>query len=280
MPVTKNNQPDGRSKMAKKSAWTKKENKNSSNPTITIDTDLLVHPQRFHLSTKASSLLVCPSGAFGLSASNFEKLWAGKPPSKDKIMMYGREVFTPRYLKLYGPDVQVTVSGTTFTGAEWPDIKESDKADKDNVLGRAIREALNFANSKYVGSSAPYNAVVVNWYSSAEDYIGYHADVEKGIDHTYPIVGVTLLPGKKPLKRKFTVKRKVPMAERVGRGSNKLEKTLTADITLGHGAIIAMEGKFQQEYKHAVPKVSSGKSKNLELDSRRISLTVRKYDVS
>ena len=87
-------------------------------------------------------------------------------------------------------------------------------------------------------------------------YIGAHSDDEKDIIRRSPIITISL--GETRTFR-ITPKREAP-----------IKKNSILDLPLVDGTIAIMSGRFQSEFKHAVPKQPSA-------TGRRISITIRKF---
>ena len=88
----------------------------------------------------------------------------------DKINMYGKEIYVPRYSAWYADENKsYTYSGITFQPKKWNKgllyIKER------------IENTLNLS----------FNSVLMNWYRDGEDWMGWHADDEKELG-TNPII--------------------------------------------------------------------------------------------
>jgi hypothetical protein len=79
--------------------------------------------------------------------------------SHDKLMMYGKEVYLPRYSAWYGDsDKTYTYSGLTLQPKKWNKglLFIKDKIDKV--------------------AKVHFNSVLMNWYRDGDDYINWHTD--------------------------------------------------------------------------------------------------------
>ncbi len=152
----------------------------------------------------------------------------------DKINMYGKEIYVPRYSAWYADENKsYTYSGTTFKPKKWNKgllyIKER------------IENTLNLS----------FNSVLMNWYRDGEDWMGWHADDEKELG-TNPIIASVNFGE----ERDFLIK------------SNETNEKIT--IPLKHGTLLIMSGKLQHHWKHSVPKRKKRKNARFNLTFRTI----------
>lgn len=136
----------------------------------------------------------------------------------DKILMFGKEIYVPRYSAWYGDENKsYTYSGITFYTKKWNKgllyIKEK------------IEKKLNLS----------FNSVLLNWYRDGEDHMGWHSDDEKELGKNPTIASVNF--GE---VRDFLLK------------SNKTNEKIS--IPLKHGSILIMSGQLQHNWKHSIPK--------------------------
>lgn len=94
-----------------------------------------------------------------------------------------------------------------------------------------LRELLIYVNTKF---NYNYNIILINKYSSGENYIGMHSDDERGLD---PIGVISISYG---AIRKFRIR-------------NKLTGKIEIDIPTDPNKIIQMAGDFQKEFTHEIP---------------------------
>ena len=153
---------------------------------------------------------------------------------EERLTMFGREVTAPRLTACYGdPGRSYRYSGVTHPSAPWtPELR------------RAARTAGN-----RLGVS--FNFVVANRYRSGADCIGWHADDERGLG---PVIASLSLGA----ARTFRVRRKDGGGRSVG-------------LPLAHGDLVVMWGRFQRDFKHALPR-SAG------VVEERVSLTLRRIE--
>ena len=179
----------------------------------------------------------------------FSHLWEMHPPEYGKVVMFGKEVATPRWHQTYGK--QYTFSGNTL---------ETQPLD-DPYLKKLVRWVNKHArqNSLAVGD-VPHNGVLINWYADGNHYIGAHADDERQLVRDSPIYSFTF-----GQERTFKVTSKKNMPE--GEQIDPLE------IQMADNTFLIMGGKMQRYYKHEVPK-----AKKSEGDmGPRINITIRAF---
>lgn len=109
-------------------------------------------------------------------------------------------------------------------------------------------EILNEVNV-YLGTS--FNGVLLNRYKNGEKYISAHSDSEIGLDKNRKTVAGLAFGA----IRKFRIR-------------DKILKNVVMDIEHLPGTLIVMEGEFQQEFTHEIPK-------QLRVKEERWSLTFR-----
>jgi len=79
-----------------------------------------------------------------------------------------------------------------------------------------------------------FNGILINRYSTGQEYIGQHSDDEKNLDKS----GVIAISYR---------------GERIFRIRDKVTKEIVQDIHLKNLDIIHMGGDFQKEFTHEVP---------------------------
>lgn len=96
----------------------------------------------------------------------------------------------------------------------------------------------------------PFNSVLLNWYRSGDDSIGYHVDNERDLVNNSTIATISLGG-----PRTFHLKDKG--------GTGEVKR-----VTLEHGSLLLMYGECQKRWLHSIPKEPL-------LNEPRISLTFR-----
>lgn len=154
----------------------------------------------------------------------------------DKLNMYGKEVFLPRYSAWYGDsDKPYTYSGLTLQPKPWNKglLFIKDQIDK-------------IANVKF-------NSVLMNWYRDGEDYINWHTDAERELGRN-PVIGSVNFGA----TRRFLIRRN-------DNNSIKLE------FPLKHGTLLIMSGELQHFWQHSVPKELKVKEPRFNMTFRVIN---------
>lgn len=152
----------------------------------------------------------------------------------DKINMYGKEIFVPRYSAWYGDtNKSYTYSGITLQAKKW---------NKGLLyIKHKIEDTLNLK----------FNSVLLNWYRDGDDHMGWHADDEKELGKNPIIASVNF--GE---ERDFLLK------------SNETDEKIS--IPLKHGTLLIMSGELQHYWKHSVPKRKKRKNARFNLTFRTI----------
>jgi alkylated DNA repair dioxygenase AlkB len=166
----------------------------------------------------------------------FEVLRDGVPWVQKTIRIAGREVLEPRLTAWYGdPDAAYTYSGARLEPLAWTPLLSE--------LRARIEEA----------ASSAFNSVLLNYYRSGEDAMGFHADKEKELG-TNPLIASLSLGA----PRRFVLKYRKKNA-----GVDPIELELT------HGSLLIMAGTTQHFWRHGVPKAKSAEPR-INLTFRRI----------
>jgi alkylated DNA repair dioxygenase AlkB len=153
----------------------------------------------------------------------------------DKLKMYGKEVFLPRYSAWYGDnDKSYSYSGITLQPNKW-----------NNGLIFLKEQIEKIAN-------ANFNSVLMNWYRDGEDYINWHTDAEKELGKNPIIASLNF-----GATRRFLIRRS-------DNNSIKLE------FPLKHGTLLIMKGELQHFWQHSVPKEKKVKQTRINLTFRTI----------
>lgn len=154
----------------------------------------------------------------------------------DKINMYGKQVFLPRYSAWYGDsDKPYTYSGLTLQPKPW------------NKGLLFIKEQIDKV------ANIQFNSVLMNWYRDGEDYISWHTDAEKELGIN-PVIGSVNFGA----TRRFQLRR-------IDNANEKIE------VPLKHGTFLLMRGQTQHFWQHAVPKEKKIKEARFNLTFRVIN---------
>lgn len=103
---------------------------------------------------------------------------------------------------------------------------------KSKTMHSCLTELLSYINKKF---NYDYNGILINKYSSGEDYIGKHSDSEAGLDSKVGVVALSY-----GAVRKFRIR-------------NKLTSKIEMDVPTEPKKIIQMAGDFQKEFTHEIP---------------------------
>ena len=155
---------------------------------------------------------------------------------EERLTMFGREVIAPRLTACYGdPGRSYRYSGVTRPAAPWtPELRRAARKTGDRL-------------------GVPFNFVVANRYRSGADCIGWHADDERGLG---PVIASLSLGA----ARTFRIRRK----DGGGRGGRSV------GLPLAHGDLVVMWGRFQRDFKHALPRSAGVVEERVNLTLRRI----------
>jgi alkylated DNA repair dioxygenase AlkB len=152
--------------------------------------------------------------------------WQRRP-----ITMYGKTYHPKRLLAWHG-DVDYAYSGVNHRAATW-------NAPLDWLRGQ-IEQVC----------AARFNSVLLNWYRSGQDQMGWHSDNEAELGQQPVIASLSL-----GAARRFVLRRTDDHAHKV-------------EFLLPHGALLIMSGTTQQYWQHSVPKMA-------KVSDSRINLTFR-----
>lgn len=121
---------------------------------------------------------------------------------------------------------------------------------KSKPMTTNLNLLLKLINEMY---GSEFNGILINRYSSGEEYICAHSDNEKNLDKT-GVVAISY------------------GGDRIFRIRNKYTKKIFQDIPITNLDVIHMGGNFQKEFTHEIPKTK----KNVGL---RYSFTFRHHNV-
>ena len=110
-----------------------------------------------------------------------------------------------------------------------------------------------------------YSGVHCNLYPSGKAGVQPHADNEPHLLPGLPIVSCTLLAG---------VHRARPFAIYLPPRKKGAAPEVVAEVLLGHGDVVVMQGRMQQAFLHGVAPTTKAEYRH----AARINLTVRAFD--
>ena len=151
---------------------------------------------------------------------------------QERVRLFGRTVDAPRLSACYGqPGLAYRYSGVTRRCAPWT---------------APLREAVERIGQRL---GASFNFVLANRYRDGSDAVGWHADDERGIA---PVIASLSLGS----ERVFRVRPR--------------EGGRSAALRLGHGDLVLMWGRCQQDFRHALPRTRGRVGVRVNLTLRRI----------
>lgn len=158
-----------------------------------------------------------------------------KPP----IKIMGRDCHQQRNVSFYSDESQ----GYKYSGQTMKSLALSN-VELFPLLLDSINESLN----------TNFNGILVNRYIDGSNYLSAHGDDEDGLDKNNKIVaGLSYGPG----VRKFRIR-------------DKKSKEIILDYEQKPCTLLVMQGEFQKEFTHEIPK-------QLKIKEERISITLRSH---
>jgi alkylated DNA repair dioxygenase AlkB len=154
---------------------------------------------------------------------------------QDDIKLFGKTHLAPRLTAWYGEEgISYSYSGVKLKAKAWtPDLLE-------------IKEKLK----SYCETE--FNSVLLNYYRSGQDSMGWHSDDEKELGVNPVIASVSL------------------GQERVFHFRHKKEKNLKVKIALKSGSLLLMKGETQHFWQHQIPKSKKPMQSRINLTFRDI----------
>jgi alkylated DNA repair dioxygenase AlkB len=186
-------------------------------------------------NTVLSGLVDYEAGLFNRTESDrlLKKLVADIPWEQKSVMMYGKEVLTPRLNAWFGDqDADYSIIGDGSKPLPWT----------DDLL--FIREKVE----KMAGTK--FNSVLLNFYRDGNDSVAWHDDMDKipGRNHTVASVSFGEV-------RLFDIR-------------NKADHKMKFSIPLEHGSYLLMKGDFQQDWEHRIAKSTKPMKERINLTFR------------
>ena len=161
------------------------------------------------------------------------KLIADTPWTQRSILMYGKEVLTPRLTAWFGDqDTDHSIQGDASTPLRWT----------DDLL--AIKEKVDEA------AGITFNSVLLNYYRNGNDSVSWHDDMDG-------------IPGRNRVVASISLG-----AVRVFDIRNKADHTLKFSIPLQNGSFLLMKGDFQQNWQHRIAKSNKPVGERVNLTFR------------
>jgi alkylated DNA repair dioxygenase AlkB len=153
------------------------------------------------------------------SAQLLEKFIREMPWQQRIVMMYGKEVITPRLTVWYGdPDKEYPLSGYEVNRLEWtPELLLI----KDRV------EPL---------AGVTFNGVLLNYYRDGNDSVSWHSDNDGIPGKNRTVASVSL-----GQSRRFDIR-------------NTNDHSIKYSVELENGSYLLMKGDFQDRWEHRIAK--------------------------
>jgi alkylated DNA repair dioxygenase AlkB len=153
--------------------------------------------------------------------SNFymQKFINKMPWQQKSVLMYGKEVITPRLTVWYGdPDVDYSISGSSARPLLW------------------TKELLEIKSKIEPLAGVKFDSVLLNYYRDGNDSVSWHSDND-GIPGRNRIVGSVSFGQ----ERNFDIR-------------NKENHQLKYSIPLENGSYLLMKEGFQENWQHRIAK--------------------------
>jgi alkylated DNA repair dioxygenase AlkB len=152
---------------------------------------------------------------------------------QERFWLYGKIVTAPRLSAWCGePGVMYRYSGVSRHAKSWDS--------RLRCLSHVISDRL----------CTSFNFILANRYRNGNDYVGWHADNERGLG---PVIASLSLG-----------------ETRVFRAKEKKTRN-SVGIRIEHGDLLMMWGRFQQDFKHTVPRTTKPVGERVNLTLRWVS---------
>jgi alkylated DNA repair dioxygenase AlkB len=102
-----------------------------------------------------------------------------------------------------------------------------------------------------------FNAVLINAYRDGRDSMGWHSDDEPELGLDPVLASISL-----GAERLFRWRQKRP--------GTSPDSGKSHGMKLQHGSLLLLDGQFQQEYQHSVPKTRSATGLRINLTFRQV----------
>jgi len=162
-----------------------------------------------------------------------QKLIADAPWEQRKVMMYGREILTPRLTAWYGD------------GADYP------AKDKPQALPWTS-ELLDIRSRVEPLAGTTFDSVLLNYYRDQNDSVAWHDDEDRTPGKNMIVASVSL-----GQERIFDIRKKSDHSQKIS-------------ILLENGSYLLMKGTFQRDYEHRVAKSSKSMGARINLTFRKL----------
>jgi alkylated DNA repair dioxygenase AlkB len=162
-----------------------------------------------------------------------KKLIPETPWEQRSVLMYGKEVLTPRLTAWFGDqDIDYSISGDGKQPLPWTD------------------DLLMIKNKVEHAAGISFNSVLLNYYRNGHDSVSWHDDMD-GIPGRNRTVGSVSFGE----VRSFDIR-------------NKADHNLKFSIPLENGSFLLMKGDFQLNWQHRIAKSTKPMKERLNLTFR------------
>lgn len=196
------------------------------------------------------------------ATENFDILFNLRPLEYGKTLIYQKQVTSHRYHQSYlnTPKCYIDKIPTSYMFSGFNE--SNNQQDLPDAFHPFYQYMINHKDSRY-------NQVVANWYQNGNDYIAQHSDCEIGMIEN---AVVSIMNFNASLDKQHCRILKIkPKAEDIHESIHP-----EVHILLRHACMITMGGKFQQKFKHGVPKISLTNPASVP----RFSLSFRQFQAN
>jgi alkylated DNA repair dioxygenase AlkB len=175
---------------------------------------------------------------FTESESNFylEKLISETIWSQKTVLMYGKEVFTPRLTAWFGNEgTDYSVKGEKLSPYPW------------------TKELLEIKERIEILAGIKFNSVLLNYYRDGNDSVSWHSDGDGIPGRNLFVASVSF--GE---ERQFDIR-------------NKIDHNHKYSVVLENGSYFLMKGDFQDKWQHRIAKSKQIRKGRLNLTFRIVS---------
>ena len=155
------------------------------------------------------------------------------PWQQKSVLMYGKEVLTPRLTVWYGdPNVDYSISGSNARPLTW------------------TKELLDIKSKVEPLAGIKFDSVLLNYYRDGNDSVSWHTDND-GIPGRNRIVGSVSFGQ----ERNFDIR-------------NKEDHNIKYSIKLANGSYLLMKDGFQEGWQHRIAKSTKSMKPRINLTFR------------
>jgi len=157
--------------------------------------------------------------------------------TRPRVTIFGRQVDSPRLAAWYGDrESTYRYSGLVNKPLPWlPELLE---------IRHCVQQYLEVR----------FDGVLLNFYRTGQDSMGWHSDDEKELGENPVIASVSL-----GASRRFLLRHR------------RCSDLPVHEVMLDHGSLLLMQGTTQKNWRHSVPRMRNQDSPRLNLTFRRIN---------